>query len=64
MFREELERTGVPNIERMLQRGFYNWFRNHVSSMDIHISCYFSRCHFPDLLLIYLSIVIDFYVAK
>ncbi|WVZ80882.1 LOW QUALITY PROTEIN: hypothetical protein U9M48_028320 [Paspalum notatum var. saurae] len=30
MFRDELEREGVPNIERMLQQGFETWFRNHI----------------------------------
>ena len=31
MFRDELEREGVPNVERLLRQGFETWFRNHVS---------------------------------
>jgi hypothetical protein len=33
MFRDELERAGVPNIDKTLRRGFQNWFRNHVSTI-------------------------------
>ena len=31
MFRDELEREGVPNIERKIRIGFQTWFRKHVS---------------------------------
>jgi hypothetical protein len=31
MFIDELERQGVPNIERTIRQGFQTWFRNHVS---------------------------------
>jgi hypothetical protein len=31
MFRDELERQGVPNIRKNLRQGFQTWFRNHVS---------------------------------
>jgi hypothetical protein len=32
MFIDELERQGVPKIERTIRQGFYTWFRNHVSA--------------------------------
>jgi hypothetical protein len=31
MFRDELERQRVPNIEGTIRQGFQTWFRNHVS---------------------------------
>jgi hypothetical protein len=31
MFKEELERQGVANIEKTTRLGFQIWFRNHVS---------------------------------
>jgi hypothetical protein len=31
MFRDELERQGVPNIERTIRQGFQSWLRNLVS---------------------------------
>jgi hypothetical protein len=31
MFRDELERQGVPNIERTIRQEFQTWFRKHVS---------------------------------
>lgn len=33
MFRDELERDGMPNIERTLRQGFQTWFRTHILRM-------------------------------
>ncbi|RLN12837.1 hypothetical protein C2845_PM09G10330 [Panicum miliaceum] len=30
MFKDELKREGVVNIERTLQQGFQTWFRSHI----------------------------------
>jgi hypothetical protein len=31
MFKDELERQGMPNIERTIRQEFQTWFRNRVS---------------------------------
>ncbi|XP_039778099.1 uncharacterized protein LOC120645374 [Panicum virgatum] len=37
MFRDELETTGVHNVERKIRLGFQNWFRNHIMRLrDTH----------------------------
>ncbi|CAN6325799.1 unnamed protein product [Urochloa humidicola] len=33
MFRDELDREEVDNIERKLRLGFQNWFRNHIFTL-------------------------------
>jgi hypothetical protein len=41
MFRDELEREGVPNIERTIWQGFQTWFRNHVSVHTLRVYTFF-----------------------
>ena len=49
MFRDELERERVANIERTLRIQFQNWFRNHVSLTYIHAYFYFLDAMFQHL---------------
>ena len=55
MFRDELEREGVPNIERKIRIGFQTWFRKHVSLHPYVSFIFFGTnsdmyvLHLPDL---------------
>jgi len=53
MFRDELNREGVPNIERIIGQGFQNWFRNHVSLIYIQIVYVYFNANFVVYILIY-----------